>query len=281
MKPLYDLHKLPQDICHQIFTTPKFRKWFCEYPNKLLGIDSNAKTVKGLALNVSTAILYLSPHTLSGINLCPMAHLANCAKPCLNTAGRGAMSSVQMSRLRKSLYWEQFPELFLEQLIREVTAHAKKCASRNLVPAVRLNGTSDIKWELYLADFMARTSSDYGVEWYDYTKLANRIVPPCYDLTFSYSGEPLFRPYVRKAINNGMRIAVVFRNQDSYRNCESFENTHALYRQRDKVLGGMPIIKGDDHDARFIEDDNCVVALYAKGKARNDTSNFVVDTILN
>jgi len=281
MKLLYDIYKLPQDVKIQIVCNPKYYKWFCEYPTKLLGIDTNAKTVKGLALNVSTAILYLAPYTMSGQNLCPMAHLANCHEPCLNTAGRGAMSNVQMSRLRKSLYWEQFPELFLAQLESEVLAHAKRCASRNLIPAVRLNGTSDIKWELHLTKFMINAHVFYGVEWYDYTKLANRIVPKCYDLTFSYSGEPLFRPFVRKAIDNGMRIAVVFRNQDSYKDCESFVDTLALYRQRDKVLGGMPIIRGDDHDARFIEDDNCVVALYAKGKARNDTSNFVVDTILN
>ena len=281
MNLLYDLSKLPQDVKIQILYNPKYYNWFCQYPDKLLGIDSNAKTVKGSKLGISTAILYLAPYTMSGINLCAMAHLANCHEPCLNTAGRGAMSNVQMSRLRKSLYWEQFSELFLEQLESEVLAHAKKCASRNLVPAVRLNGTSDIKWENYLFHFMIRAYADYGVQWYDYTKLTNRIVPKCYDLTFSYSGEPLFRPFVRKAISNGMRIAVVFRNQDSYKNCESFVDTVALYRQRDKVLGGMPIVRGDDHDARFIEDDNCVVALYAKGKARNDTSNFVVDTILN
>ena len=43
----------------------------------------------------------------------------------------------------------------------------------------------------------------------------------------------------------------------------------------------MPIVRGDDHDARFLDPSECVVALYAKGKARHDTSNFVVDTILN
>mgnify|MGYP003661438411 CR=1 FL=1 len=281
MKLLYDLSKLDPQIRNQILFTPKYYNWFCQYPDKLLGIDTNAKTVKGFKLGIRTAILYLAPYTMSGINLCAMAHLANCHEPCLNTAGRGAMNNVQMSRLRKSLYWEQFPELFLAQLKSEVITHAKKCIKLNLIPAVRPNGTSDIKWELYLSAFMARTYADYGVQWYDYTKLVNRIVPKCYDLTFSYSGEPLYKSYVRKAIDNGMRIAVVFRNQDSYRDCESFVDTLALYHQRDKVLGGMPIVRGDDHDARFLDPSECVVALYAKGKARHDTSNFVVDTILN
>ena len=278
---LYNLTKLPQDVRHQILTTPKFRKWFSEYPTKLLGIDSNAKTVKGLGLDISTAILYLSPHLKSGLNVCPMASIANCHGPCLNEAGRGAMGTVQMSRLRKTLYWQQFPELFLKQIIRETITHAKKCERLGLIPAVRLNGTSDIKWENHLASFMIKSSKAFNVKWYDYTKIANRIVPAEYDLTFSYSGEPQYRPYVKRAIANKMRIAVVFRNPDSYKNCEYFENTHALYRQRDKILGGMSVIRGDDHDARFLEPDNVVVALYAKGPAKRDTSNFVVDTILN
>ena len=277
---IFSLNKLPQDVHHQILTTPKFYKWFSEYPSKLLGIDSNAKTVKGLGLDISTAILYLSPYLKSGMNVCPMAHIANCHGPCLNEAGRGAMSTVQMSRLRKTLYWQQFPELFLEQIIREVLTHAKKCERLGLVPAVRLNGTSDIKWENHISSFMVTSAKAFGVKWYDYTKIANRIVPSEYDLTFSYSGEPLYRQYVERAIANKMRIAVVFRDKESFSDWRSFKNVKDLYNKRDAVLGSLSIINGDDHDARFLEPHNSVVALYAKGKAKHDTSYFVVDTLL-
>jgi hypothetical protein len=39
----------------------------------------------------------------------------------------------------------------------------------------------------------------------------------------------------------------------------------------------MECIDGDDSDVRFIEPHAVVVALYAKGKAKKDTSGFVVD----
>ena len=39
---------------------------------------------------------------------------------------------------------------------------------------------------------------------------------------------------------------------------------------------GLPIIHGDDTDARFLEP-VAAVALYAKGKAKRDRSGFVVD----
>ena len=39
---------------------------------------------------------------------------------------------------------------------------------------------------------------------------------------------------------------------------------------------GRPVINGDDHDARFIEDKNIIVGLKAKGKARQDKTGFVI-----
>jgi len=39
---------------------------------------------------------------------------------------------------------------------------------------------------------------------------------------------------------------------------------------------GREVINGDDHDARFIEDKNIIVGLKAKGKARKDTTGFVI-----
>jgi hypothetical protein len=39
----------------------------------------------------------------------------------------------------------------------------------------------------------------------------------------------------------------------------------------------MPVIGGDNSDIRHLEDKGVVVALYAKGKAKNDYSGFVFD----
>ena len=45
--------------------------------------------------------------------MCPNAAIAECVKACLYTAGRGRFSSVELSRIRKTLYWIDHQERFL------------------------------------------------------------------------------------------------------------------------------------------------------------------------
>ena len=49
---------------------------------------------------------------------------------------------------------------------------------------------------------------------------------------------------------------------------------------RSKVLPthwqGFPVINGDENDLRFLDPKGVVVGLTAKGKAKTDTSGFVV-----
>ena len=99
----YDISALSLDIQLQILGNDHNRSLFARLPEKLLGIDTNAKTIKGEQYGIKTAILYLMPAEQGGTQLCPMAKTAGCEKACLFTAGRGAMNSVMLSRLRKTL----------------------------------------------------------------------------------------------------------------------------------------------------------------------------------
>ena len=260
---IYDLSKLDGTIHARIILSPKYTEWFSKYPDKLLGIDTNAKTIKGVKYNIETAILYLSPGTKSGCNLCPMSRIAMCEEPCLDEAGRGAMGTVQMSRLRKTLYMLQYPELFYAQLKREIEKHCIHAVKKDFIPAIRLNGTSDWRWENYIWDFMVDMHTTYGAKFYDYAKLVNCSIHDAdvYDLTFSYSGVKEYKFFVSKALEQRLRMAVVFRTR---------ENIPSEFM-------GMECVDGDDSDVRFIEPHGVVVALYAKGKAKKDTSGFVVD----
>lgn len=262
MSIIYDLSKVPQDVVNQIHASPKYTKWFSEFPDKLFNRDNNAKTVKGLKQGVSTLVLYLLPSNLSGYQMCAAEPLAQCGKPCLNTAGRGGMNSVQLSRLRKTLMFMQYRDEFISLMKSEVTKHASYCAKRGYHAAVRPNGTSDIRWELHLWDFMVETHK-LGIQWYDYTKLANRLVPDpkVYDLTFSYSGVDTYKKSVATARAMGMRFAVVFRYKADI----------------PKWFMDMPVVSGDDDDMTFLSPLGSVRALYAKGKAVHDRSGFVVD----
>jgi hypothetical protein len=112
---------------------------------KLLSINADAKTIKGNKKGYLTAIQYLSPYTDSGVNLCANAKNAKCYIACLKSAGRMGMAfDARLNRTK--LYLNDQAEYF-NQLTKEITAFIKKAERKNLTPLVRLNGTSDIRWE--------------------------------------------------------------------------------------------------------------------------------------
>jgi hypothetical protein len=258
---LYDLSKLPSFARDLIEGSPKWRKLFSTKPKRLLAVGADAKTIKGEKKNVMTAILYLTPANGSGVNMCANAALAGCIIACLFTAGRGAMQNVEFARLRKTLFFLQYREEFLAMLHAEIVMLQRKASKRGMLFRVRLNGTSDIRWEL-LGVMQAHPETSF----YDYTKLANRVVPSNYDLTFSYSGVAAFQRQVDRAVAAGMRIAVVFRTRAM---------VEAMLAVGERFLG-LELVDGDDSDNRPDDAHGVVVALYAKGKAKHDATGFVV-----
>ena len=232
----------------------------------LLSVSSDAKTVKGETLGFLTGILYLAPANTTKWNTCPMAKKAQCDVACLNTAGRGAFSSVQQARVNKTTWFFTERNDFMQQLVVDIAKLIRKAYKKGLKPLVRLNGTSDIRWESvaftdvsgieYVNIFEAFPNTTF----YDYTKDVNRKdLPANYDLTFSYSGVEGFQPYVEKALLNNMRMAVVFRKE----------------KDIPTTFMGIPVVSGDNSDVRHL-DDKVIVGLYAKGKAKLDTTGFVV-----
>ena len=245
---------------------PKTRK-------PLLGFDTNAKTVKGEQLGFLTCILYLAPSDISGFQVCPMAKIAQCEKACLYTAGRGAFTSIQNARIAKTQYFFNDRQDFMLNLVKDIEKGIKQASKAGLTLLIRLNGTSDIKWENIHFDYefmhgKIRSITIFDlfpeIQFYDYTKIPNRSdIPKNYDLTFSYSGVIEYQKYAKKAISNNMRIATVFRS---------------VKHIPDNFLG-LPVVSGDNSDIRHLDPKGHIVALYAKGKAKTDKSGFVIDTI--
>lgn len=232
----------------------------------MLNIDTNAKTVKGQRYGYMTGVLYLSPYTKSGRNVCALAEKAQCHEACLDTAGKGAFSNVQQARLRKTNMFFDDRDQFMHDLVLDILRLERMAQARGLMPVCRLNGTSDIKWENIPVTHAGFTYDNIFtlfpfLQFYDYTKTPRDVADiHNYDLTFSYSGVEAFRPYVAAAKAKGMRIAAVFRKRDEI----------------PPTFLGMECVDGDDSDLRFLEPQGVVVALYAKGRARLDTSGFVV-----
>ena len=243
---------------------------------QLFSISTNAKTIKGEKLGYLTGVLYLAPAKLSGYQVCPMAAVAQCEEACLNLAGLGGVyTSIQKARIAKTKRFFEDRDAFMLDVVKSIKSLVKLARKPRRVKGrfakafqvlVRLNGTSDIRWELVPVTIDGITYANLmeafpDVQFYDYTKLANRKnLPENYDLTFSYSGVKQYQPQVAKAQKALMRIAVVFRHVQDI----------------PKSFIGMKCIGGDNSDVRHIEKQNVIVALYAKGPAKHDTTGFVV-----
>jgi hypothetical protein len=249
---------------------------------RLLTTSGNPKTDKGAKYGFATAILHLAPADLSGWNTCPGA-TAGCKAACLNTAGHGGIAkggivtydsvksgarsnAVQAARIARTAYLFQDRQAFLQRLHKEIAAFIRKVEKAGLVPCVRLNGTSDIRWEASAFHLDGKSIFDHfpNVRFYDYTKLANRRdLPANYSVTFSLADGNEAK--ARAALANGLNVAAVFRSEGA--------------RDAWRKIGflGHPVIDGDDSDLRFLDPKGVIVGLYAKGNARHDTTGFVVD----
>jgi hypothetical protein len=218
----------------------------------------NPKLMKGEKKGYLSFVLHLAPADLSGYNTCPKA-TEGCKAACLNTAGRGGIfkkgestNVIQQARIRKTKQFYENREQFLADLENDIRLGIKQAEKQGLIPAFRLNGTSDISWEKY-----GIINKFPEVQFYDYTKVLGRKVAhlPNYHLTFSNADGNLNDVLRAK---DTMNVAVVFR------------------KELPETYLGKKVVNGDDTDLRFLDPAGVIVGLKAKGKAKRDTSGFVV-----
>lgn len=230
---------------------------------KLLGVGTDAKTSKGAPRGYLTGIMYLAPSTESGYQTCPMAS-KGCAMACLFTAGRGAFDNVRQARISKTLYWFEDRENFKLDLLADVARLVRKAARDGMIPAVRLNGTSDIVWERVFPELFETFPE---VQFYDYTKRPGRTTPSNYHLTFSRSEEN--DAQLISELEAGHNVAMVF---DVAKGAPLPEFVTIDGRR-------FEVIDGDDHDVRFLDPVGVVVGLRGKGAAKSDASGFVLPVL--
>jgi hypothetical protein len=204
-----------------------------------------------------TVILYLSPASESGYQLCPFRTPA-CEAACLgHSSGRMVMDASKAARIRRTVMLMQERVAFGNQIIKEIAAHERKASKLDVLPAVRLNGDSDVRWDTMRFDGKTLMEHFPGVVFYDYTKWPNHLRPDSdIHLTFS-RGETTTNEEIQANLDNGRNVAVVFHSVPA-------------------TWNGWTVIDGDADDLRFLDPTGVIVGLKAKGKARKDTSGFVV-----
>ena len=224
---------------------------------KLLQVSKDAKTVKGEKYGYLTGIMYLAPANESGIiNTCPFAS-NGCKAACLFTSGMaGKFPKINLARIDKTKFYVEHPEDFKASLRYDINKLVRDAEKASLKPAVRINGTSDLP---KIALEMAREFPN--VQFYDYTKIPKpyQRTLPNYHVTFSLSENNLEQAL--DVLQHGGNIAVVFNSKKG----EALPETWHGYK----------VVNGDNSDLRFLDESNVVVGLYAKGKAKKDTSGFV------
>jgi hypothetical protein len=221
---------------------------------KLLS-TANPKIQKGTQLGYLSFILHLAPADLSGKNTCPKA-TAGCRAACLNTAGRGGLfkqgettNVIQRARIRKTQQYFEQRDQFLADLEADIRRAIKQAEKQGLKPAIRLNGTSDLaveKWGI-IEKFP-------DVQFYDYTKVLGRRVAHLKNYHLTFSRAESNASDVAQALKQGMNVTVVY----------------------DEIPKG--VYSADQHDLRFLDPAVGFIGLKAKGRARKDTSGFVVHT---
>ena len=235
---------------------------------KLLGIGNNSKTIKSdKGGEYLTGILYLDPRST---RICPYQDIAKCKVACLNTSGRAGIikkgeisNNILRARARKTdLFLENQAE-FMRLIVKDIEALIRKADRLGVKPCVRLNGTSDIQWETIKLDNGNTIFEEFpSVQFYDYTKIPTRKVEHIknYHLTWSYSeANEKYSEYWKEALSKGMNVATVFR------------------KDLPKFYKDVKVVSGDTDDLRFLDERGVIVGLKATGKARKDTSGFVID----
>ena len=218
---------------------------------------SNTKMAKN---KTKTYGLSLIPHSLNSKreNLCKYS-TKECRDMCLNMTGRAGFDNVQTARLRKTDFFVEHKDLFVNKLYKElekIDAKGEKCL-------VRLNVVSDVDW----ATEFEKRGLDIGkfknIMFYAYTKNPFQIEGNKLDnqhFTFSYSGGNWnwCEKFLKEKTAN---VAVVFKNSlpSSWR--------------------GFKVINGDLDDERVMDEKGVIVGLKYKvprGKPYQK-NKFVVD----
>jgi hypothetical protein len=224
---------------------------------KLLSINADLKTTKGLKYGYLTGICYLAPYNESGVtNVCPFASIG-CIATCLYTAGHGKLNLVKRARIERTDFLKFHKKEFLALLTIEIEKLIRQAEKKKLIPAIRFNGTSDLPIEN-----IGILQAFPNIQFYDYTKNIDKMekyiygtLPNNYHLTFSRSENNTL--YCGTVLERGYNVAVVFDTVP-----KSYE--------------GYKVLNGDLSDLRFLDKSGYIVGLYAKGKAKKDKTGFVV-----
>lgn len=222
--------------------------------------SSNAKTAKTQTISKSF-IMYLAPHKQNsyGKNVCGHAS-EGCATACLYTSGRGKFSTVQNARIRKTDMFISDATAFLTELYSELKNINSWAVIAKAPVAIRLNGTSDLDFiEMMNRKLNIDVLNELtNIQFYDYTKNLSRAM--------KYLGSRYHLTFSRSEVNSSECMQYLIAGG----------NVAMVFDEVPSKFMGFNVINGDETDLRYMDEQNVIVGLKAKGDAKKDNSGFVI-----
>ena len=248
-------------------------RWDSRRP--LLSANSKLRKAPGKAGRYRAIGLAMAPANYSGREMCAW-RTAGCTLACNGFwSGMNVTISTRLALIGRALLWHNFRELFAEKLFREIHNFEKLCSRSGVIPAVRLNVSTDVVWERMLPELFTEFPR---VSMYDYTKALPKhrpTLPRNYTLCHSFN-ERTTSADVRDVIDAGRNIVVAF---------------DSAYAPQRKLWGALPesvrftndfgldfelpVINADRHDIRLpaVDGRGVVQGLHGKsGRSRVDSA---------
>ena len=224
--------------------------------NKLLG--TSLKVEKGESEGYYTSVLYMQPaDKVSTVTLCAAADLFGCKKDCLIGSGMLGLTTGQAAATRRTILFLLDSGRFYSMLRKEVEAKHKKHGNKL---AIRLNGTSDLDFiEMMNRKLNIDVLNELtNIQFYDYTKNLSRAM--------KYLGSRYHLTFSRSEVNSSECMQYLIAGG----------NVAMVFDEVPSKFMGFNVINGDETDLRYMDEQNVIVGLKAKGDAKKDNSGFVI-----
>lgn len=237
-------------------------------PHYNLLSDNQLKMSKSIELGFYSVILHLEPaYSYKGLKTCPWS--GQCAGYCLGNSGQMRFDTARNARIRRTQLLVDHPSQFHAALVLDICKAQRYATSLGLSLTVRLNGTSDLRWESMAVSPDGQNIFQVfpWVQFIDYTKSVERALTvnvENYDLTYSRN-EKTKDAEIVEILDAGGKVAVVF----DIAKGEPLPKTYKVGRRR------FRIIDGDISDLRHLDPHGTIVGLRYKRAFSKKTGRSV------
>lgn len=240
-------------------------RWKSRRP--LLSANSKLRKLPGRAGRYRAIGLAMAPAAYSGKELCAW-RTEGCTAACNGFwSGMNVTISTRLALIGRAILFNWYRSIFVEKLRTELRSFERLCRRTGVMPAVRLNVSTDVVYERQLPEIFAEFP---GISFLDYTKALPRhraTLPTNYQLCHSFN-EKTTAADVEAIVAAGRNVVIAF---DS-----SYAPSRGLWGALPKSVRftddsgrdfTLSVVNGDRHDLRLADMDGRGVVVGLHGKS--------------